>query len=164
MTIKNGHMSKKLVLYPPTYPSLEHDLLVWLEEEEEDDVYSSQLYTLETTMGGGQQDEDNLIEHLLQRSTPSTLSLEEVVKETQKNHPIDIYLANSNPLRVKTIEFGPERTLKINPSLSVLQEEKLCNMLKEHIDAFTWSYKEMKGLNPLVCTHHIYIKEGCNPV
>ena len=65
MTIKNGHMSKQLVLYPPTQPSLEHDLPLWLEEEEEDEVYFSQLYTLETTMGGGQHDEDDLIEHLL---------------------------------------------------------------------------------------------------
>jgi len=37
-------------------------------------------------------------------------------------------------------------------------------MLKENLEAFTWSYKEMKGVHPLVCTHHIYIKEGCKPV
>ena len=39
MTIKNGHISKQLVLYPPSQPSLEHDLPLWLEEEEEDEVY-----------------------------------------------------------------------------------------------------------------------------
>lgn len=135
-----------------------------MEEEEEDEVYSAQLYTLETTMGGGQQDEDDLIEFLLQSPTPSTFPLEDVLKETQKNHPIDLCLADSNPLRVKTIEFGPERTLKINLSLSALQEGKLHNMLKEHLDAFTWSYKEIKGVHPSVCTHHIYIKECCKPV
>jgi len=32
MTIKNGHMSKQLVLYPPAQPLLEHDLPLWLEE------------------------------------------------------------------------------------------------------------------------------------
>ena len=37
-------------------------------------------------------------------------------------------------------------------------------MLKEHLDAFARNYKEMKGVHPLVCTHHIYIKEGCKPV
>ena len=37
-------------------------------------------------------------------------------------------------------------------------------MLRKHLDAFSWSYKEMKGVHPLVCTHHIYIKKGCNPV
>ena len=43
MTINNGHMAKQLVLYPPTQPSLEHDIPLWLEEEEEDEVYSAQL-------------------------------------------------------------------------------------------------------------------------
>ena len=37
-------------------------------------------------------------------------------------------------------------------------------MLREHIDAFSWIYNETKGVHPLVCTHHIYIKEGCNPM
>jgi len=92
------------------------------------------------------------------------MSLEEVVKETKNNHQIDLCLADSNPTRVKTIEFSLERTLKINPSLSAHQEEELCNMLREHLDAFAWNYKEMKGVHPSVCTHHIYIKEGCKPV
>lgn len=75
-------------------------------------------------MYGGQQDEDDLIENLLQIPTPSSLPLEEVVKETQKNHPIDLCLVDSNPLCVKTVEFCLERTLKMIPSLSALQEEK----------------------------------------
>lgn len=37
-------------------------------------------------------------------------------------------------------------------------------MLKENLDAFTWSYEEMKGVHPSMCTHHIYIKEGCKLV
>jgi len=53
-----------------------------LEKEEEGEVYSSQIYALEETMGGGQQDEDALIEHLLQSPTLSSLPLEEAVKET----------------------------------------------------------------------------------
>jgi len=53
MTIKNGHMSKQLVLYPPAQPSLEHDLPLWVEEEEEDEIYSTELYTLEAIIGGG---------------------------------------------------------------------------------------------------------------
>jgi len=82
MTIKNGYMSKQLVLYPHAQPSLEHDFHLWLEEEEEDEVCSAQLYFLEATIGGGQQDEDYLIQHLLQSPTPSSLPLEEEVRET----------------------------------------------------------------------------------
>ena len=164
MTIKNGHMSKQLVLYPPAQPSLEHDLPLWLEEGEEDELYSAQLNAMEVIIGGGQQEEDDLIEHLLQSPTPSSLPLEEEVKETLINHQIDLCLAGSNSLRVKTIEFGPEKIVKINPSLSTLEEEQLCKLLKENLEAFIWSYKEMKGVHPSVCTHHIYIKEGCKPI
>eukprot|EP00253_Pinus_taeda_P005022 PITA_05022 len=139
-------------------------LVLQPKEKEEDELYSAQLYALGATIGGGQQYEDDLIEHLLQSPTPSSLPLEEDVRETQKNHPIELRLANSNPLHVKTIEFGPEKTLKINPSLSTLEEEELCNMLRENLEAFAWSYKEMNGVHPLVCTHHIYIKEGCKLV
>jgi len=36
-----------------------------LGEEEEDELYSTQHYDLEATIGGGKQDGDGLIEHLL---------------------------------------------------------------------------------------------------
>ena len=52
MTIKNGHMSKKLVLYPPAQPLLEHDLPLWLEEGDEDEVYSAPLCVVEATIRG----------------------------------------------------------------------------------------------------------------
>jgi len=32
------------------------------------------------------------------------------------------------------------------------------------LEAFAWSYKEMKGIHPSVYTHHIYIKEDRKPV
>jgi len=51
MTIKNGPMSKQLVLYPPAQPLLEHDLTLWLEEEDEDEVYSALVCTVEATRG-----------------------------------------------------------------------------------------------------------------
>ena len=34
MTIKNGPLSKQLVLYPPSQPSIDHYLPIWLEDEE----------------------------------------------------------------------------------------------------------------------------------
>jgi len=65
MTIKNGHMSKQLILYPPTQTLLGHDLPLWFEEEEEDEVYSAPLCTLEISMGEKPQDEDDMIENLI---------------------------------------------------------------------------------------------------
>ena len=71
MNIKNGHMSKQLILYPPAQPLLEHDLPLWLEEEDEDEVYSAPLCTLEIAMEGKPQDEDDMIENLIRNPPPS---------------------------------------------------------------------------------------------
>lgn len=136
MTIKNGHMSKQLVLYPPTQPLLEHDLPLWLEEEDEDEVYSTPLCAVEATMGRKPQTEDDLIENLIQNPPPSVLPFEELMEETQTNLLVDLRVADSTSFRVKNMEFNPERTLKINSSLSTSQEKELCSLLRNHLDAF----------------------------
>ncbi|XP_069149397.1 uncharacterized protein [Solanum lycopersicum] len=38
------------------------------------------------------------------------------------------------------------------------------NILKEYRDVFTWSYKEMPGLNPRVEVHQLAVKNGSRPV
>jgi len=81
MTIKNGPMSKQLVLYPSAQPLLEHDLSLWLEEGDEGEVYSAPLCTVEASRGGPLI-EDDLIENLIQNPPPSALLLEELVEGT----------------------------------------------------------------------------------
>ena len=129
-------MSKQLILYPPAQPLLEHDIPLWLEEEDEDEFYYAPLYALEISYGGKQQDEDDMIENMIQNPSPSVSSLEDIVRETQNNPSTNVYAADSTPPHVKNIEFGPERTLKINPSLSTSQEKELCSLLRKHLDAF----------------------------
>eukprot|EP00253_Pinus_taeda_P006126 PITA_06126 len=163
MTIKNGPMSKQLVLYPLAQPLLEHDLPLWLEEEEEDEVYSAPLCIVEATRGGPLT-EDDLIENLIQNPPPGALSLEELVEDTQANALVDLGATDLTTPRVKNVEFGPEKILKISSCLPPSQEKELCSLLTRHLEAFAWSYKEMKGIHPSVCTHHSYIKEDCKPV
>jgi len=115
-------------------------------------------------MGEKEQDEDDMIQNLIQNPPPSVSPLEDTVRETQNNSSTDICATHSTPLHVKSIEFGPKRTMKINPSLSTFEEKELCSLLRKHLDAFTWSYKEMKGVHPSVYTYHIYIKEGFKTV
>ena len=105
-----------------------------------------------------------MIENMIQNPPPSVTPLEDIVRETQNSPSTNLCVAESTPPRVKNIEFGPERTLKINPSLSTSEEKELCNLLRKHLNAFAWSYKELKGVHPSVCTHHIYIKEDCKLV
>ena len=118
-------------------PLLKQDLPLWLEEEDEDEFYSTPLCTLEIAMGGKPQDEDDMIENLIQNPSPSAPPLKDTVRETKKNPSTDLCVAEPISLRVKNIEFGPERTLKINPFLSTSQEKELCILLRKHLDAFT---------------------------
>lgn len=134
-----------------------------MEKGEEDEVYSAPLCTVEATRGGPQT-EDDLIENLIQNPSPSALPLEEMVEDTQASALVDLGATDLTTPRVKNVEFGLERTLKISSSLSPSQEKELCSLLTRHLEAFAWSYKEMKGIHPSVSTHHIYIKEDYKPV
>ena len=37
-------------------------------------------------------------------------------------------------------------------------------LLIEHKEAFAWDYMDMKGIYSELCTHHIYIKDECQPI
>ncbi|KAL6342825.1 hypothetical protein AAG906_016844 [Vitis piasezkii] len=41
---------------------------------------------------------------------------------------------------------------------------KLLKVLKENKGAIGWSISDLKGINPLICTHHIYLEENAKPV
>ena len=105
MTIKNGHMSKQLVLYPLAQPLLEHDLPLWLEKEDEDEVYSTPLCTVEATKGGPQT-EDGLIENLIQNPPPSVLPLEELVEDTQGSALVDLCVADPTSPELRMWNFS----------------------------------------------------------
>lgn len=85
---------------------------------------------------GELQDDDDMIENLIQNPPTSVSRLEDILRETQSNPSTNLCVADSTSLHVKNIEFNPERTLKINPSLSTSQEKELCSLLRKHLDAF----------------------------
>ena len=43
--------------------------------------------------------------------------------------------------------------------MSPKEEELLINTLKEYRDVFSWSYKDLKGVDPTICQHTIPVKE-----
>lgn len=88
MTIKNGPLSKQLMLYPPSQPSIEIDLLLWLEEEEEDELYHTTphpILTLDIIIGVEKPNEDYLINHILHNQPPTSIPIDELMKEYESN-------------------------------------------------------------------------------
>ena len=88
-----------------------------MEEGDEDEVYSALVWAMEATWGDPQT-EDNLIGKLIQNPLPVVLPLEKLVESTQSCALVDLCIAGLTSPRVKNVEFGPKRTLKVSSSLS----------------------------------------------
>ncbi|KAL0318211.1 UNVERIFIED_CONTAM: Transposon Tf2-12 polyprotein [Sesamum calycinum] len=56
------------------------------------------------------------------------------------------------------------RPIYISASLTHGEEGTYIALLHEFKDVFTWSYKEMPGLDPNVAVHHLSVKKGARPV
>ena len=51
----------------------------------------------------------------------------------------------------------------ISASLTVLEEDKLLRMLRDHKDAIGWSLADLKGISPSMCMHRILLEDGHKP-
>ena len=51
----------------------------------------------------------------------------------------------------------------ISSSLESEQENKLLEILKTHKTAIGWTIVDIKGINPLICTHRIHLEEDVKP-
>nr|GLL42125.1 uncharacterized protein LOC109150426 [Ipomoea trifida] len=68
---------------------------------------------------------------------------------------------------LKEVDLGtPEnpRHIFISTLLSNEDEEIYVTLLKEYIDVFAWTYKEMPRLDPKVAVHRRAVKKACRPV
>ena len=64
----------------------------------------------------------------------------------------------------KVVEIEPGKTLNINANLTPDQETKLVNLLRKYQGEFAWDYPDMKGIDPQLCTHHIYIEKDARAI
>ena len=52
----------------------------------------------------------------------------------------------------------------INDNFNDNQQHKLIKVLKKYKGYFTWDYSDMKGIDPQLCTHHIYTEIDARPI
>ena len=69
------------------------------------------------------------------------------------------------PSHLKYAYLGENETFPvvISAHLDKDQEVQLLEVLKLHKGAIAWTVADIKGINPLVCTHHIYLEENAKP-
>ncbi|RVW18577.1 Retrovirus-related Pol polyprotein from transposon 297 [Vitis vinifera] len=66
-------------------------------------------------------------------------------------------------LKYAYLEEDNKAPVVISSSLTVLQEDNLLRILRKHKKAIRWQISDLKGISPLICTHHIYMEEGAKP-
>ena len=93
------------------------------------------------------------------------LSKEEETQEAGKEESPKLIL-KSLPIELKYayLEENKKSPVVISSSLIVPQEDCLLEVLKRYKKAIGWQISDLKGINFLVCTHHIYTEEEAKPV
>lgn len=66
--------------------------------------------------------------------------------------------------KVIKMEIGLGKELNVNNALSPSQQKVILQLLQENQSTFAWDYMDMKGLDPMLCTHKIYISTNLKHV
>eukprot|EP00253_Pinus_taeda_P013845 PITA_13845 len=171
MIITKGADIKNLVLYPPAQPSItivktNRHLVSYLT-----DKIRSPL-TIQEALEFKNQTEDDAISNFISPTEPTSrtqchmikAAFDNEVEEEPLNDAHDHTIPVTSGTHSKTIEIEPGKTLNINTNLTLEQETKLIHILTKHKNAFAWDYPDMKGIDPQLCTHYIYVENDAKLV
>ncbi|KAL6313146.1 hypothetical protein AAG906_026131 [Vitis piasezkii] len=89
-------------------------------------------------------------------------------EEAQEATKEEIPKLNLKPLPMELkytyLEENKQCPIVISSSLTTHQEISLLEVLKRCKKAIGWQISDLKGISPLVCTHHIYMEEEAKPI
>jgi len=171
MTITRGTNIKNLALYPPAQPSVtiikinKHPVSYLTEN-----IRSS--LTIQEALDFKDQTEDDAINNFINQAEPMShiqchmieAAFNNELEEDLLKDTHDQTIPTTSVLNSKIVEIEPGKTLNINANLTSKQEKKLIQLLRKHKEAFAWDYPDMKGIDPQLCTHHIYIEKDARPI
>ena len=67
-------------------------------------------------------------------------------------------------LKYAFLEVNEQYPVVISSLLTTAQEHDLLDLLKKNKQALGWKISDLKGINPSICTHHIYLEEESKAV
>ncbi|RVW71842.1 Retrovirus-related Pol polyprotein from transposon 17.6 [Vitis vinifera] len=113
---------------------------------------------------------DTLVEEHCNQNMQDKLneSLVDFEEEEEAAAEKEIPKLNLKPLPVELkytyLEENNQCPVVISSSLTSHQENCLMEVLKRCKKAIGWQISDLKGISPLVCTHHIYMEEEAKPI
>ena len=67
-------------------------------------------------------------------------------------------------LKYTYLEDNKKCHVVISSTLTIHQEDCLLEVLRRCKKTIGWQISDLKGISPLVCTHHIYMEDEAKPV
>ncbi|KAJ9701021.1 hypothetical protein PVL29_006391 [Vitis rotundifolia] len=89
---------------------------------------------------------------------------EEMQEAVKEEAPKLILKSLPTELKYAYLEENKKCPVVISSSFTTDQEECLLEVLRRCKKAIGWQINDLKGISPLVCTHHIYMEEEAKPV
>ncbi|RVW69420.1 Retrovirus-related Pol polyprotein from transposon 17.6 [Vitis vinifera] len=90
---------------------------------------------------------------------------EEERQKTVKEEPPKLILKPlPTELKYAYLEDNKKCPIVISLALTIHQEDCLLEVLRRCKKAIGWKISDLKGISPLVCTHHIYMEDEAKPV
>lgn len=146
---------------------LYQDLLeVWLTSEEASFMDSPEINYLYSLLDG---EEFCLESEELCGVIPWTPNFEELPPLASKTPPSSVQFpkldlkALANTLKYAFLGINETFPVVISSSIEDHQESQLLELLKRHKKAIGWSIADIKGIDPSLCTHHIYLEDDVKP-
>lgn len=111
---------------------------------------------------------NNFINRLVSMNNPTCQVLKAILdnealgyalRDTDDQHIPTIFFYNNRPIEIK-----PSKMLNINNNLDNHQQQRLNQVLQKYKKAFAREYSDMKGIDPQLCTHHIYIEKDVRTI
>ena len=151
------HLSKKH-MQPEEDVSEEACIIDTILEEQADQQGMLDILDEELTECAEKQEEvdtKSVQEYWRRRNEILPLEIREEISEPQK---IDL-----KPLPVELnyayLEDHKQCPVVISALINTAQEGSLLQVLKQNKKALGWRISDLKGISPVVCTHHIYLEE-----
>ena len=99
-------------------------------------------------------------EHWRKKKEILPLLIEDGISELQNLDLIPLPVG----LKYVYLEEQKQCPVVISSFLSASQENSLLDILRKNKQAIGWKITYLKGISPIVCTHHIYLEEEAKSV
>ena len=67
-------------------------------------------------------------------------------------------------LKYAFLDEEKAKPVNISSKLDTKEEEQLLEVLRKNKEAIGWTLTDLKGLDPSLCTHHIFLEDDSRPV